>query len=151
MPEVTAIEVVEVPAEATHALRREVLRGGNPDSDVNFPEDHVAGAFHLGARAGDGTLLGVASFSPRDTDHRPGRSAYQLRGMAVVEAQQGLGVGRRLLGEAADRLRKLGVEVLWANGRDSALGFYERWGMEVVGDGFVNPAGIPHHVVVYDF
>ena len=150
MPEVTAIEVVDVPPEATHDLRREVLRGGNPDSDVNFPEDHVNGAFHLGARAGDGTLLGVASFSPRETEHRPARSAYQLRGMAVLEIHQGLGIGKRLLDEAAARLRNLGIEVLWANGRDSALGFYERWGMQVVGDGFVNPGGIPHHVVVYD-
>lgn len=150
MPEVTDIAVVEVPAEATHELRREVLRSGRPDADVNFPEDHVAGAFHLGARASDGTLLGVASFSPRDAEHEPGRRAYQLRGMAVLEAHQGLGVGRRLLDEAVARLRNAGAEVLWANGRDSALGFYERWGMRVVGDGFVNPAGIPHHVVVFD-
>ena len=139
-----------MPAAVTHELRRVVLRGGDPTSDVDFPQDRVEGAFHLGARSVDGTLVGVASFSPQATEHRPDRTAYQLRGMAVLESQQGLGVGRRLLDEAARRLRDRGVQVLWANGRDSALGFYEHWGMEVVGDGFVNPAGIPHHVVVYD-
>ena len=150
MPEVTAIEVVDVPAAATHDLRRLVLRGGDPNSDVDFPEDRVEGAFHLGAKSNDGTLLGVASFSPQETEHRPGKVAVQLRGMAVLEKHQGLGVGKRLLDEAARRLRERGVDVLWANGRDSALGFYERWGMDVVGDGFVTPSGIPHHVVVYD-
>jgi GNAT superfamily N-acetyltransferase len=151
VPEVSAIEVVELPAEATHALRREVLRRGRPDQDVNFPEDHLDAAFHLGARGNDGSLLGVASFSPNETEHRAGKVAYQLRGMAVLDEYQGFGIGRRLLDEAAARLRERGVEVLWANGRDSALGFYERWGMEVVGDVFVTPSGIPHHVVVYDF
>ena len=150
VPEVTAIEVVEIPAEATHDLRRQVLRGGRADSDVDFPEDRAPGAFHLGAKAPGGELVGVATFSPQVTDHRPGKAAFQLRGMAVVESQQGAGIGRRLLDVAVARLRSGGAEVLWANGRDSALGFYERWGMEVVGDGFATATGIPHHVVIYD-
>lgn len=150
MGDVAAVEVVEIPAEATHELRRLVLRGGRADADVDFPEDRADGAFHLGARTADGDLVGVATFAPRDSDHRPGRRAYQLRGMAVHESHQGAGVGRHLLDQAAVRLRDVGAEVLWANGRDTALGFYRRWGMEVVGDGFVNAAGIPHHVVIYD-
>ncbi|MFP5328223.1 MAG: GNAT family N-acetyltransferase [Acidimicrobiia bacterium] len=150
MGDVAAVEVVEIPAEATHDLRRAVLRGGRADADVDFPEDRVEGAFHLGGWTSDGELVGVATFSPRDTEHRPGRRAYQLRGMAVLESHQGAGVGRQLLDVAAARLREAGAEVLWANGRDTALGFYRRWGMDVVGDGFVNPAGIPHHVVIYD-
>ena len=149
MLEVTAFDVVEIPADATHDLRREVLRRGRPDQDVDFPEDHIEGAFHLGAKAGD-TLLGVASFAPSESEYRPGKAAYQLRGMAVLDEHQGLGIGRRLLDEAARRLHERRAEVLWANGRDSALAFYERWGMEVIGDGFVNHAGIPHHVVIYD-
>lgn len=150
MPEVSAIEVVEVPPEATHSLRRSVLRKGMPEADVDFAEDHLEGAFHLGARDADGALLGVATFSPQATPHRPGATAYQLRGMAVSEEHQGLGVGRRLLDEAVSRLRERGVAVLWGNGRDSALGFYEQWGMQVVGEGFITPIGIPHHVVIFD-
>lgn len=149
MLEVTAFDVVEIPAVATHELRREVLRRGRPDQDVDFPEDHIEDAFHLGAKAGD-TLLGVASFAPSPSEHRPGKVAFQLRGMAVLDEHQGLGIGRRLLDEAVRRLRERSAQVLWANGRDSALGFYERWGMTVVGDGFVTPAGIPHHVVICD-
>jgi hypothetical protein len=40
--------------------------------------------------------------------------------------------------------------VLWANARDTALGFYVSYGMHVVGDGFVATPGLPHHVVVLD-
>ncbi|MGH9034768.1 MAG: GNAT family N-acetyltransferase, partial [Acidimicrobiia bacterium] len=86
------------------------------------------------------------------TPHRPGRRGARLRGMATDSAWQGQGLGRHLLEEAVRRLRADGVEVLWANGRDNALGFYRRFGFEVVGAGFLaGPAGdIPHHVVLLD-
>lgn len=144
--------VVEpVEAAATHPLRRLVLRGGRPDAEVAFPEDERPGSFHLGVRARrDAPLVAVASFSPEPTPLRPGRRAVRLRGMAVEPAHQRRGVGRLLLAEAVRRLQGDGVEVLWGNGRDSALGFYRRFGLEVVGEGFRNEAGIPHHVVVVD-
>jgi hypothetical protein len=51
--------------------------------------------------------------------------------------------------EVVTRARAAGVEVLWANGRDGALGFYERIGFRVAGDGFLdNTMGLPHHVVI---
>ena len=73
----------------------------------------------------------------------------QLRGMAVDSEVQRTGAGRVLLEAAIERLRSEGAEVLWANARDSALAFYERMGMEVVGEGFVSAeTALPHHVVV---
>jgi hypothetical protein len=40
---------------------------------------------------------------------------------------------------------------MWADARDSALGFYRRAGMEVVGDSYITEAtGLPHHTVVLD-
>ncbi|MGH9040447.1 MAG: GNAT family N-acetyltransferase, partial [Acidimicrobiia bacterium] len=97
-------------------------------------------------------LVAVASFAPEETPYRPGRRAVRLRGMVTEPACQGQGIGRRLLEEAVVRLRGDGVEVLWGNGRDSALGFYRRIGYEVVGPGFLaGPAGdMPHHVVLLD-
>jgi GNAT superfamily N-acetyltransferase len=68
--------------------------------------------------------------------------------MAVEPTVQRSGVGRLLIDAAVDRLRAEGFEVIWANGRDSALGFYRRQGWEVAGEGFLNENGIPHHVVV---
>ena len=144
--------VAEIEAAETHDLRRRVLRDGRSEHLV-FPEDDRPGAFHLGARAApDGPLVAVASFAPEPTPHRPGRSAVRLRGMVTEPDRQGQGLGRALLDQAVDRLRAGGAEVLWANARDSALGFYHRLGFDVVGDGFLaGPAhDIPHHIVVLD-
>ena len=145
------VEIVRVEPADTHALRRRVLRGGDPEAVVDVARDHVDGVLHLGARdVATGELVGVASFLPNETAWRPGRRAYQLRWMAVDEGHRGAGVGRALLDHAVPQLREAGAAVLWANGRDTALAFYERCGMHVVGDGFVNDAGVAHHVVITD-
>ena len=82
---------------------------------------------------------------------RPQAKAFQLRGMAVDEGLQGTGVGRVLLTAAVDRLRAQGADVLWANARDTALGFYQRLGWRVEGDGFLyGYRDMPHHVAVLD-
>ena len=146
----TGLRVVEVPAEGTHDLRRRVLRENRPDARLVFGGDAVPGAFHLAVAGADGTVVAVASFSPEPTPYRPGRDAWRLRGMATDPARQGQGLGRRLMAEAVARLRREGAEVLWANARDTALGFYEGIGMEVVGDSFLTEIGIPHHVVLLD-
>jgi GNAT superfamily N-acetyltransferase len=144
------VQVEAVPVAATYGLRRKVLRDGRADADVAFPEDDRPGAFHLGAFS-DGRLVAVGSFSPEPTPLRPGRRAVRLRAMAVDPDHQGRGVGRILLEDGVARLRAEGAEVLWAHARDTALTFYRRFGMEVVGDGFVIPElGLPHHVVLLD-
>jgi predicted N-acetyltransferase YhbS len=146
------VKVTEVSAEETHGLRRRVLRSRAPDSSVVFAGDDDAAAFHLAAVAVDGgDLVGVASFfpSPYDGPGGPVLDAYQLRGMAVVPEVQGTGIGATLLAEGVARARAQGASVLWANGRDSALGFYERQGWKVVGDGFIyGPVKLPHHIVM---
>jgi GNAT superfamily N-acetyltransferase len=144
----TSVENIE--AADCYSLRRAVLRGGDPTADVAWPEDSAPGAFHLAARADD-AVVAVASFAPAATLHRPGTRSWQLRGMAVEPARQRHGYGVVLLDAGTGRLRSAGAEVLWANARDSALAFYVRYGMRVVGDGFVVAAlDLPHHVVVLD-
>lgn len=144
------MHVTEIAADRTYDLRRRVLRGGRADADVDFPDDHVPGAFHLGAHDDDGRLVAVATFAPAATPHRPGARTWRLRGMAVEPAAQGTGVGRALLGAAVRRAREEQVEALWADGRDGALGFYLGQGWVVEGDGYVTDTGIPHHTIVLD-
>ena len=141
--------VVDIDAGATHDLRRRVLRSHRPEAGVDYPGDHVPGAFHLGLLDDDGTLVGIASLSPEPTPHRPGRRALRLRGIAVEPTRQRAGGGGLLLDAAVERARLEGYEVLWADGRDTALAFYQRRGWEVVGEGFVH-VGLPHHVVLVD-
>jgi GNAT superfamily N-acetyltransferase len=142
--------VERVEARECHALRRAVLRTGDAAAMVDWPEDAAPGAFHLAVRE-KATLVAVASFAPVATPLRPAARAWQLRGMAVEPARQGHGLGAALLDAALEHLRAVGAEVLWANARDSALGFYVGHGMTVEGDGFVQPdTGLPHHVVLLD-
>ena len=56
-----------------------------------------------------------------------------------------------MLDEAVARAQREGNEVLWAWARDSALAFYLRAGLEVVGDGWMSAETLlPHHDVVVD-
>ncbi|MCU1484957.1 MAG: GCN5-related N-acetyltransferase [Actinomycetia bacterium] len=133
--------IVELAAAAdTLDLRGRVLRDGRRHE--GFPEDDWPETFHLVARDG-GAVVGVATFIPRD-------DGWQLRGMAVAPEVQGRGIGRQLLEVGYERLRSLGATVAWANGRDTALGFYERLGWRVVGDGFVMGSGVAHHRIQLD-
>ena len=144
------LSVREIGAEDTHALRRAVLRAANPDADVHFPQDDDPASFHLGAFA-DGALVGIATFTPAATPHRQGAPAWQLRGMAVAPTHQGRRVGAAIIAEAIDAVRRRGGTVLWCNARDTALGFYEKLGFSVLGDGFVTGStGLPHHAMVCD-
>jgi GNAT superfamily N-acetyltransferase len=142
--------VREISATDAHPLRRAVLRGGDAASDVHYPQDDQPRSFHLGVDA-DGELVGIASFSPAETPYRAGVPAWQLRGMAIAPEFQGQGLGAALLAEAASRVRADGAHVLWCNARDTAIGFYDRLGFIVHGDGFVTAdSGLPHHVMVLD-
>ncbi len=135
-------------AEATYDLRARVLRDGAPEIDVRFSCDDEPAAIHL-ALGDRRRPVAVASLVPAPTDLRPGRVAWRLRGMAVEPALQGRGLGSLLLDAVVERSRAAGAEVLWAHGRDSALGFYRRRGWSVEGDGYLE-VGIPHHTVVLD-
>lgn len=139
----------EVEAGATHDLRRRVLRNHLADPGVEYPDDDRAETVHLAVEDDDGQVVAIATTFPEPTPHRPGARATRLRGMAVDPGCQGRGVGALLLEAVVGRARTDGYEVLWANGRDVALGFYRRHGWQVVGEGFES-IGLPHHVVLLD-
>jgi GNAT superfamily N-acetyltransferase len=137
------LKIVDISSDETLDLRRRVLRGGG--DHAGFPEDDLPGTLHLGARDGD-AIVGVATLVPQSD------GVWQLRGMAVEPARQGQGIGTAILDEAASRLRTAGARLVWANGRDTALGFYQGAGWVVVGNGYDLPVHddrpkMPHHRV----
>lgn len=98
---------------------------------------------------GAGAVAGVVTYFPADSPLSPGRRAVRFRGMAVDDGLRGGGIGRALMRRVVDGARGVGAEILWANGRDGALTFYERIGFSVVGDGFLDDdMQLPHHVVI---
>jgi GNAT superfamily N-acetyltransferase len=143
------VRVREVSLETVLPLRARILRAGRPFEAARSRQDALPGTRHLAAMTEGGEIAGVVTYFPEDAPLVSGRKGMRFRGMAVEDTVQGRGIGRALMREVVTRARAAGVEVLWANGRDGALGFYERIGFRVAGDGFLdNTMGLPHHVVI---
>jgi ABC-type nitrate/sulfonate/bicarbonate transport system ATPase subunit/GNAT superfamily N-acetyltransferase len=147
----TAYTVVELAASETRDLRRSVLRVGTPSQEVVFPEDGEPTTWHLGLRDAVTTqLVAVSTWLPREHPSAPGRPGVQLRGMAVASHVQGTGLGAQLLEAGCILASQRGAQVLWARARDTALGFYQRAGWQVIGDGYIDATtALPHHDVVH--
>ena len=143
--------VRDVPVDVVLPLWHRILREGVPFEVAQARHaaiDTLPGTRHFAAFDGD-TVVGVVTTFPEDTPLAPGRRAEHFRGMAVDDAYRGAGIGRLLMRAVVDAARSRGAEVLWANGRDTALGFYERIGFRVDGDGFVDDEmHLEHHVVL---
>jgi predicted GNAT family N-acyltransferase len=149
------VEVVTIEHDQTLALRRAVLRNGDPGANVVWDEDEWPGTMHLGARR-DGVLVATSTWIPRPfpeataevTTAVAADEHWQLRGMATADGVRGSGVGGILVDAGCARCADRGGRLVWARARDTALVFYARHEFEVVGDGFVDATtGLPHHLV----
>lgn len=130
-------------------LRMAVLRDGTPSRDPRYVEDDHEGTVHLVLRDSNDAIVATSTWLPRPFPEDPGMPAVQLRGMAVDKTLQSSGIGAHLLAAGIERARNLGAHNVWARARDTALRFYERNGMQVVGDAFLDDAtGMSHHLVV---
>jgi GNAT superfamily N-acetyltransferase len=74
------------------------------------------------------------SFMPHPCPDRPGVPAIYLWGMAVAPDLQGQGAGRRLVEELLARAAAAGARLVWADARETAVGFYERCGWRAIGE-----------------
>ena len=130
-------------------LRMAVLRDGTPSRDPRYAEDDHEGTVHMVLRDEADVIVATSTWLPRAFPIDPDAPAIQLRGMAVDTSLQSRGVGAQLLAAGIERAKSLGAHNVWARARDTALTFYERNGMHVVGDAFLDDAtGMSHHLVV---
>lgn len=141
--------VRRVDASVLYELRRRVLRGNDPNKTVADVRDDEDTSLHFGGFLDD-RLVVSASFFPSTAPTRAQLSTYQLRYMASDFDVQGQGYGALVLGAAEDALRALGVQQVWANARDTALGFYRATGWTALeGTEHLSPeTNLPHTVVV---
>ena len=144
----TELRVRRVHPEQLHELRRRVLRSNNPDASVADPRDDEATSLHFGGFLDD-RLVVSASWYPSVPPMNPELATYQLRYMATDFDVQGHGYGAAVLEVAEGELRSLGVQQIWANGRDSALGFYRATGWSSVeGSEHLSPeTRLPHTAI----
>jgi GNAT superfamily N-acetyltransferase len=131
----TAAEVVDV--------RHRILRQGRPRATAIFPGDERPDTRHWVAER-DGRIVGVVTVLPAPMpEPHPTLTEIpelQLRGMAVLEEEQGRGVGARLL----EAVHRAVARPMWCNARIAVVGFYERYGWRAVGETF-DIAGVGEH------
>lgn len=143
--------VAAVPVEEVHDLRRRVLRRDTPTDDVDFSGDDDPHTCHLAVRDAAGTVIATSTWSEQECPDRPSRRALQLRGMAVDDGWQRRGLGAVLLAAGMDLAADRGIDVVWANARDTAVAFYLAHGFATSGAGFVTQdTGLPHHRVILE-
>jgi GNAT superfamily N-acetyltransferase len=145
----TPIVVRSVPVDVVRPLRHRVLRPGWPEESVHSDHDDADDTVHLAAFAGD-DVIGVVTMFPQPLADDP-RAAERFRWMAVDETWRGSGAGQALMRHAASLAGESGFQLMWAHGRDTALGFYVKLGFRVVGEGYLDAVTrLRHHVVVIE-
>lgn len=127
--------VKQITATETYVVRHPVLRAGKPIESCVFNGDDLETTYHFGIHDGN-NLIGVASFLKNSHANFEEVKQYQLRGMAILKAYQGMGIGHELLKHCDAFLIKKDVELIWCNAREIAVNFYKKNGFSVIGSPF---------------
>jgi len=142
------ITIRRVAVEKILPLRHRILRAGLPPETARFDGDDAETTLHLAALMGPDSnqaaeeVIGCLSYMLNSFNDKP---AWQLRGMAVDEAHQRHGVGKKLLTHAEEAVAAEGkVDCLWCNARVPAAAFYQKQGWAIVSDVFEIPTAGPH-------
>ena len=125
------LSVTQILPSRLYDLRRRVLREAKPEAYVAHPRDDESESLHVAGLVGDRVVSSASYYRTPSPDHDR-EIAYQMRYVATDFDVQSRGFGRRVLAFAEDELRRRGAEIIWANARDRALGFYRREGWIVV-------------------
>ncbi len=138
----------KITAEETYPVRQEVLRPGRPLKECFFEGDLEEDTIHLGYFDGE-NLVAVATYVARKNALFNAPHQYQLRGMAVLQAYREKKLGQKLLLEGEKLLKKKNPSILlWFNARETAVGFYEKYGYKTKGPAFMIP-NVCMHIVMY--
>lgn len=133
-----------ISAAETMPLRCAILRPDRPPESAQFPGDEDPTTKHFGAFR-DGKIVGIASLYRAEFKERPGKPAYQLRGMATAPDVRGGRFGWELVLACLKFANENGAEILWCNARTGAVGFYRKLGFDTIGDEFEYPDVGPHY------
>ncbi len=120
-------------------LRYEIMRKPQgldfSDDELQKEKDDILiGAFE------DDKLIGCCLLTKIDS------RCSRLRQMAVQKNKQGMGIGESLMQFAENIARDKGYKILMMHARDTAIGFYEKYGYKIKGDEFVE-VNIRHRVM----
>ena len=120
-------------------LRYEIMRkplGLNFDEEElkREKDDILIGAFE------EEVIIGCCLLTKIDSH------CTRLRQMAVQKSRQGMGIGESMMQFAENIARDRGFRIITMHARETAIGFYERYGYKTRGDEFVE-INIPHRIM----
>lgn len=88
----------------------------------------------------DDEMLGCCMLTPLDP------KTVQLRQMAVPAKLQGKGIGASIMSFAENLARDKGYHEMIMHARDTAIGFYEKFGFKIKGSSF-SEVNLEHHIM----
>lgn len=121
------------------ALRQQILRQPLGLS-FSFEELEKEKDDLLIAAFDDDDMLGCCLLSKINND------TLRLRQMAVQNNLQGKGIGASIMSFVENLARDKGYKYLMMHARNTAIGFYEKFGYKARGNEFIE-VGVPHHVM----
>lgn|SRR5690606_39037396 len=142
------MNIREISAKETLALRHEILRPGSAISACIFEGDEAPSTRHFGAIDDESNIVGIVSVYRKGCPAIPLENVYQLRAMATSPRCRGQGVGRLLLRAVENYLEDVEASVIWANARSAAIGFYQKAGYRLASEEFMIDGLGPHYLVV---
>lgn len=140
------IEIKKITSKTSYIVRHPVLRPGKPIESCRFEGDDLDSTTHYGLFDNE-NLCAVASIFTSKSALVPHSNQFQLRGMAVLEHQQGKGFGADLLQHIFKEYVQNEQIAIWFNARIIAVPFYEKQGCKVISEGF-EIEGIGTHFVM---
>lgn len=136
-----------ITAKETYPVRHSVLRKGRPITSCHFDGDDLNTTIHFGLFEDD-TLEGIISLFESSNHLFDTNRQIQIRGMAVLEDNQGKGYGKQLVQHCEKYLADTDCELIWFNARENAKGFYQKLGYTIHGEPF-NIEGIGIHYIMW--
>lgn len=140
------IEIKEILASDTYAVRNAVLRKGKPIETCMFPGDELPTTKHFGLFHED--VIGIISLFENKNPNFSTPIQIQIRGMAILQEFQGLGLGEKLIESCEEYLKSEKETLIWFNARESAVGFYEKLGYQTFGFVF-EIEGVGKHLIMF--
>ena len=124
------------------ALRNQMLR---QPLGLSFTEEELQKEKEeiLIAAFDDDEIKGCCVLSKIDND------TIRLRQMAVMDTVQGKGIGASIMRFAENIARDKGYKFMIMHARNTAIGFYEKFGYKSKGEEFME-VNLPHHVMEKD-
>ena len=129
-------------------LRKSILHPDGPWGRVRYDSDSRADSFHLAIFAEDHEVLACGSLLMEDESEIESSTIARIRGIAVSEKSQGMGLGKIILKGLLEESERRRVQKIWCNARSAILKFYLQEDFKSVGDEFITAGGIPHYKLI---